>query len=441
MIIAIAASQADFSQFEWYSNSGADITLDYGDKHLVAEKDDLIGLRASTSNASRGTYQVVLAKYPQIIFRSVKQHTIDGFSKHLKKFKGIPEKPAKTGQRQRKITHAISDSIDKDKQKAQFYRSPRSPRESGSYDKEDYQWRKIVHAGIAVETKHIGVRKAELHKGDVIGMRYLRKSHGGYIIMPNAERVMISHDLYEKITLNSDILPRSEQERGIVDIKEVRATLPKGRRVSVPRLLPPKPIKDTPHTGAPHDYKHFHAKHEKHLVSKFDYAEVDSEFDFEPEDEEELLNPPTEEDSEFPEEDLDTVNKGKESADADFEAEFEDEDDDGDPEMDFHHDVKVDDETGEEIEDEEAVYAHEGLVLKTKDGDEWIVMHIEEAGLSDVLVMYSERLKTLRHYKVPTGEDMRNMRTVTIGGSIGGTKLAKLQEASAQLELKAGKRI
>lgn len=440
MIIAIAASQADFSQFKWYSNTGADIKLDFGDKHLVAQKDDLIGLRLSTSNASRGTYQVVLAKYPQIIFRSVKQSAIDVFFKRLKDFKGIPDKPAKTGQRQRKITHEISDSVDKDKQKAQFYRSPNSPRESGSYDKEDYQWRKVVHAGVAVETKHIGVRKAELRPGDVIGLRYLRKSHGGYIIMPNSERVMINHDLYEKITLNSDILPRSEQERGIIDIKAIRATLPKGRRVSVPRLLPPKPIKEPKHTGDDHDYKHFHAKHEKKLVSKFDYSEVDSEFDFEPEDEEELLNPP-EEDSEFPEEDLETVNKGKQSADEDFDAEFEDEEDDGEPEMDFHQDVKVDDETGEEIEDEDAVYAHEGLVLKTKDGDEWIVMHIEDAGLSEVLVMYNERLKSLRHYKVPTGEDMRNMRTVTVGGSIGGTKLAKLQEASAQLELKAGKRI
>lgn len=439
MIIAIAASQADFTQFKWYSNSGADIKLDFGDKHLIAQKDDLIGLRLSTSNRTRGTYQVVMAKYPQIIFRAVTQETINTFLKRLKEYKGIPDKPEKTGMRQRKITHEAELREDLDKQKAQFFRSPNNPRESGSYDKEDYQWRKVVHGGDVITTKHTSLNKAALQKDDLIGMRYLRKSHGGYIITPNGERVMISHELYEKITYNSDILPRSLQERGIVDLKDLKANLPKGTKIRVPRLLPPKPIRNTP-TGSDRGYEHFHAKHEKTLVSKFDYTEVDSEFDFEPEEEEELLNPPVE-DSEFEEEDLETVNIGKNSADDDFDAEFEDEEEDGEPEMDFHKDIEIDDETGEEVEDEEAVYAHEGLILKTKDGEDWVVMHIEDAGLSEVLVMYSERQKSLRHYKVPTGEDMRNMRTVTIGGSISGTKLAKMQQESAQLDLKAGKRI
>lgn len=438
MIIAIAVSQADFSQFQWYSNSGKDITLDYGGKHLVATKDDLIGLRVSTSNNARGTFQIVFAKYPQIIFRSISPDVVAKFKKQLKEYKGIPEKPAKTGKRQAKITSAIGPASDSDKMLAQFYRSPNKPRESGSYDKEDYQWRKVVHGGDVISTKHSGTARSVLKRDDVIGLRYLRKSHGGYIILPTGERVMIDHTLYEKITNNTDILPKSFQERGIVDLKDIKANLPKGTKIRMPRLLPPKPIKEK--DGGAEGYDHFHGKHAKNLVSKFDYKEVDEEFDFEPEEEENLLNPPSE-DSEFEEEALDTVNSGKGSVDDDFDAEFEDEEEDGDPETDFHHDIEVDEETGEPVEDEDAIYAHEGLILKTKDGEDWVVMHIEEAGLSDVLVMYSERAKAVRHYKVPTGEDMRNMRTVTVGGSISGKRLLKMQEDSAQIEMKAGKRL
>ena len=442
MIIAIAASQADFAQFQWYSNEGKDISLESGGKHLIANKDDLIGLRVSTSNNAKGTFQVVFAKYPQIIFRAIKPEVVAKFKKQLKEYKGVPDKPGKTGQRQRKITHDIEPAKDTDKMTAQFFRSPNKPRESGSYDKEDYQWRKIVHGGDVITTKHSGNTRHALKHDDVIGMRYLRKSHGGYIITPLGERVMIDHDLYEKITNNSDILPKSLQERGVVDLKDIKANLPKGTKIRMPRLLPPKPIKDSSDPGGEHGYEHFHGKHAKNLVSKFDYTEVDSEFDFEPEEEEALLNPPLE-DSDFEDEIQETVNSGKKGTgvDDDFDAEFEDEDEDGDPETDFHHDIETDEETGEPIEDEGAVYAHEGLVLKTKDGEEWVVMHIEEAGLSDILVMYSERTKALRHYKVPTGEDMRNMKTVSVGGSISGKKLLKMQEDSAQLEMKAGKRL
>lgn len=441
MIIALAVSQADFSQFKWYSNQGKDITLDHAGKKLVANPDDLIGLRVSTSNRSKGTYQIVFAKYPQIIFRSIDPKVVAKFHKQLKEYKGIPDKPEKTGQRQRKITHDIAPTKDTDKLHAQFFRSPNKPRESGSYDKDDYQWRKMVRGDTVVSTKHSSKTRHMLKTGDVVGMRYLRKSHGGYIISPLGERIMIDHDLYEKITNDSDILPSSLQERGVVDMKDIKASLPKGTKIRMPRLLPPKPIKDS--DGGAHGYDHFHKKHEKTLVSKFDYKEVDDEFDFEPEEEEELLNPPLDtEDSEFEDEIHETVNSGKGAdLDDDFDAEFEDEEDDGDPETDFHHDVETDEETGEPIEDEDAVYAHEGLILKTKDGDEWVVVHIEEAGLSDILVMYSERAKALRHYKVPTGEDMRNMKTVTIGGSVSGKKLSKMQEDSAQLEMKAGKRI
>lgn len=432
MIIGLAAAQADFKVFEWFSNAGPDFQLKLaGHPAIPVEPDDLIGLKKTTRGPTAGLYQVVLAKYPQLIFRSIKQHEIDSFYKHLKPFAGIPEKPnnkTATGRQSLVRRDVLSKS---DKQSSQFYVAPNSPREVGGYDKNDYQWREVVRP-ITVFSKTHGAMRNTIKAKDIIGMRYLRKSHGGYIITPEGERIMISHDMYEEITLNSDILPRARQEKGIVDLADIAKHLPKGTRIRMPRI-PKTPIVKTPRSkesGSVVD-RPFHEKN-KPLVSQFDYKEFDAAFDFENEDEEELLNPP----DEFEMEDDETVNSQGAPA---LETDVGEEEDD--PEMDHLLDEEHDEETGEPIEDTDAVYAEEGLVLKTKAGAEWIVVGVEEEGLSDNLLLYDVENKALRHYRVPAGEDLRNMKTVTPDRVMSGPKFDKIREEAAERDLTAGKRI
>lgn len=430
MIIAIAAAQADFKTLEWFSNKGNDFKLKLSDHPAInVATDDLIGLKKTTRGPTAGSYQVVLAKYPQLVFRSISQKEIDGFYDKLKPYAGIPEKPEKTGKR---MTPLVKASLEKnDKQTSQFYVSPRAPREQGAYDKDDYQWRQMVR-GVRIVSKEHGKTRAVVKEHDTIGMRYLRKSHGGYVIVPTGERVMIAHDMYEELTLNSDILPHARQEKGIVDLNDIARHMPKGTRIRIPKLPKVSAAPKKVHaTRGPTAERPFHEKN-KPLISQFDYKEFDDAFDFEPDDEEFLLNPP----DEFDLDDEETVNnQDKPALDTDLD------DDDDDPDMDHLLDEKHDEETGDPIEDEDAVYAEEGLILKSMTGEEWVVVGIEEEGLSDTLLLYNPATKTLRNYRVAAGADLREMKTVTPTKVMSGPAYEKLREEAADRDLTAGKRI
>jgi hypothetical protein len=375
---------------------------------------------------------VVLAKYPQKIYRSIKQDQIDKFIKQFKEYKGIPEAPKKDGARHQ---YMRKNQLENDRQESQFYVSPKKPREVHSYDRDDYQWRKVMH-NITVTTKHYGTTRAALKAGDVVGLRYLRKSHGGYVIMPNGERVLIAHELYEQITNNTDIVPRAQQLTGLVEFAELEKTLPKRpRAIKIPR----KPRDEMPRptrTGPAESAKH--AQRNKPLTTTFDYKDIDEDFDFEPEDEENLLNPPIEQED-FPEEGGgNTVNNEEEPSITSLEDEdFEEEED---PEMDYHKDQEVN-EDGDHIEDETAVTAEEGRALITRDNSEWIIVSVEEQGMAETLVLYNEDSKALRNYKVPLGEDLRNLKSVTVGRLVTGDELDKIMEKASDLEMTAGKRL
>ena len=430
MIITIAASPADFKQFEWMYNAGKAFKLQLDDTPVTVEPDDLMGFRKATRGPTAGAYQVVLAKYPQKIYRSIKQQQIDKFIKQFKDYTGIPEAPKKTGARH---SYMRKNQLENDRQESQFWVSPKKPRETDSYDRDDYQWRKVMHV-TNVTTKHYGTTRSSLRDGDVVGLRYLRKSHGGYVIMPNGERVLISHDVYEQITNNTDIMPRAQQLTGIVDFNELEKTLPKraARRIKIPRL--PKPHEERPSTtGDAESAKH--AQRNKQLTTTFDYKDIDEEFDFEPEEEEEILNPPVEqEDFELE----DTVNNGEEPSITSLEDEdFEEEDD---PEMDYHKDQEVD-EDGEPVEDENSVLAQEGLTLITRDNKEWVIVGVEEQGMSDSLMLYNADSKALRHYKIHAGEDLRNVKSVRVGRMLEGDELDKVLEKASDLEMTPGKRL
>nr|DAF93695.1 MAG TPA: hypothetical protein [Myoviridae sp. ctshb19] len=431
MIISLAAVAADFAQFEWMYNAGKEFELNLDGTKVKVLPDDLMGLRKATRGPTTGSYQVVLAKYPQKIYRSVHEEVVKKLVKGFKEYTGIPEAPKKEGKRH---AYMSKGRLANDRQTSQFWTSPNKPRETESYDRDNYQWRKVMHS-VAVTTKHYGTSRATLRDGDVVGLRYLRKSHGGYVIMPNGERVLITHELYEQITNNTDILPRGQQKTGIVEFSEIAKELPKrapARRIKIP----PKP-KDpvaprVTKTGDAESAKH--ADRLKQLVSTYDYQDIDEDFDFEDEEEEAVLNPV--EDLDFPDEE--TVNNGEEPSITDLED--EDFDEEEDPEMDFHKDQEVD-EDGEPIEDDEAVLAQEGLELITRDNSTWVIVGIEEQGMSDSLVLYNEDSKALRHYKVHAGEDLRNVKSVKVGRQLEGPELDKIMEKAADLEMTPGKRL
>lgn len=432
MIISLAASPADFKQFEWMYNAGKSFKLRLDDTPVTVEADDLVGFRKATRGPTAGAYQVVLAKYPQKIYRSIKQDQVDKFIKQFKEYKGIPEAPKKEGARHQ---YMRKNQLENDRQESQFYVSPSKPREVHSYDRDDYQWRKVMHP-VNVATKHHGTTRATIRPGDIVGMRYLRKSHGGYVIMPNGERVLISHELYEEITNNTDIEPRAQQQTGLVEFAELAKSLPiRSRAIKIPRK-PRDVMTRVSRTGVTETAKH--VARNKPLTTTFDYKDIDEDFAFEPEDEENLLNPP-EEQEDFPDEGAsNTVNKGEEPGITSLDDEdFEEEDD---PEMDFHKDQETD-EDGEPIEDDTEVIAQEGQVLIARDNAEWVIVSQEEHNMSETLVLFNEESKALRHYKVPLGEDLRNLKSVTVGRVITGPELDKILEKAADLEMTAGKRL
>lgn len=427
MIISIAASPADFKQFEWMYNAGKAFKLRLDDTPVTVEPDDLVGFRKATRGPTAGAYQVVLAKYPQKIYRSIKQQQIDKFIDQFKEYKGIPDAPKKTGARH---SYMSKGRLTNDRLESQFYSSPNKPKETESYDRDDYQWRKVEHA-TAVTTKHYGTTRSGLKVGDVVGLRYLRKSHGGYIVMPNGERVAISHELYEQITNNTDILPRAQQLTGIVSFSDLEQTLPKrapARRIKIP--VKPKHKDEERKTGESETAKH--AKRNAPLVTMFNYQDIEEQVDFEDEEEEDLLNPQ----EDFIDED--TVNNGEEPSITDLDD--EDFDEEEDPEMDFHKDEEVD-EDGEKIEDETAVLAEEGLTLISRDNSKWVIVSIEEQGMSDSLALYNPDTNAMRHYKIHAGEDLRNVKSVTVGEKLEGPALDKIMEKAADLEMTPGKRL
>lgn len=432
MNISLAASPADFKQFEWMYNAGKSFKLRLDDTPVTVEADDLVGFRKATRGPTAGAYQVVLAKYPQKIYRSIKQEQIDKFIKQFKEYKGVPEAPKKEGARHQ---YMRKNQLENDRQESQFYVSPKKPREVHEYDRDDYQWRKAMRP-VNVATKHYGTTRATIRPGDIVGMRYLRKSHGGYVIMPNGERVLIAHELYEEITNNTDILPRAQQQTGLVEFAELAKSLPiRPRAIKIPRK--PRDIEPRQtRTGVVESGKH--AARNKPLSTTFEYKDIDEDFDFEPEEEEDLLNPPLDQED-FPEEGGgNTVNISEEPGitaldDEDFEEEE-------DPEMDFHKDQETD-EDGEPLNDDSETLAQEGQVLIARDKAEWVIVSIEEQNMSQTLALYNEDSKSLRHYKVPLGEDLRNLKSVTVGRILEGDELDKVMEKAADLDMTAGKRL
>lgn len=379
MIIAIAAAPADFEQFQWYSNSGPEFKFDPGNNQHIMKvaKDDLIGLKKTVSGPTAGRYQIVLAKYPHLIFRSIKPEVIEKAMKHFKEYKGVPIKPEKTGQRHSRVK--IKGADVHDKQTALKYKPEKLPKEEGQYDKADYQWREVVNGPIPISTMHHKKTRTPLKKGDIVGVRFWTPARGGFVLLPSGERVNISEATYENITSGATILPSARQQVGIVVLQDIAHLLPKRSRISKPKPEKVLEWEDDEDEEALDKQakrgKNFLTQH-KDLVSDFEYEDDDDEDDFEEDDD-------------------------------DFD-EFEEEDDDEDSETDEESE-EDDSEENVNTQDDDIEYVEEGMILQLANGKKLTVAAIEEMEVSDMLYLYDMDTGDIRKQAIPSGIDVRKL--------------------------------
>jgi hypothetical protein len=382
MNIAIAAAPAEFSEFTWYKNAGPEFVFKPGNSQhaLNVQKGDLIGLKKTARGPTAGQYQVVLEKYPHIIFRSVRKEAVE---EHLSKFKpydGIPAKPEKTGQRHARVKVKGADAHDK--QTALKYKPEKLPKEEGQYDKANYQWREVVHGPIPIATMHHKKTRTALKKGDIIGVRFWTPARGGFIIMPSGERVNISETTYESVTSGATILPSARQQVGIVVLTDIAHQLPKRSRIT--KVKPEKPLEFEDDDEFEDDEEHETAKQvkrgknflqqHKDIVSDFEYEDDDDEDDFEDDDD-------------------------------DFD-EFE-EDDDSEEETEESEDDDSEDSVN--TEDDDTQFVEEGMIIQLANGKKLTVAAIEELEVSDLLYLYDTDTGNFRKQPIPSGLDVRKL--------------------------------
>lgn len=238
MMVSLSADH-DLEAFDWYTYNGTKkVTLKgYNQRHeFRLEKGDIYGVR---STRQLGKYQVVRADMTHVLFRNVEESKVDKIIDDSKTYRGPKISHPELDGRKRAAKVSIKPTELKiaNRMTDQYY-SPKGVTERTSYDRQDYQWRNVGKQ-IRIKTLKMGKARKALEHGDVVGLRYLTVAKGGYIIMPNQERVNIPTEIYKEIVENSRILPRSEQRSGVVNMLDIKDTVladrPEGRRATINR--------------------------------------------------------------------------------------------------------------------------------------------------------------------------------------------------------------
>lgn len=237
MLMIAEAKVKDLATMSWFTYTGEKaIKLgadkQFNQKHpLVVRPGELVGLKKAARGPGAGNYQVVLGHAVHVLFRNVTQKMIDKIEGKLKPYKGKPPEHGQLQEGKKRTTKVrIRDKETSDRQTADLFKPDGPVRENTTYNRENYQWRRVVHAGVAVKSLKQGRSKYSTQEGDVVGMRYMTKARGGFIILPNMQRVNIDHDTYMKLIESTRIQPSSKQQKGIVILADVKATLPKETR-------------------------------------------------------------------------------------------------------------------------------------------------------------------------------------------------------------------
>lgn len=238
MMISLSADH-DLNDFDWYTFNGErSVTLKgHNQRHdFKLEKGDVYGVR---STRQLGKMQAVKRDMTHVLFRNIEESKLDKIIEKSKAYRGPAVKHPELEGRKRAPKVAIkSTEIKMPNRLVDAYFTPKNVIERTTYNRQDYQWRKAGKQ-IRVITKKMGKARKPLELGDMIGMRFVTQAKGGYIIMPNQERVNIPTEIYKEIVENSRILPRAEQLSGeinMLDIKDqVLQDRPEARRATIKR--------------------------------------------------------------------------------------------------------------------------------------------------------------------------------------------------------------
>lgn len=232
------AKVKDLATMSWFTFNGAKAVKlgtdkQFNQKHpLVVRPGEVVGLKKAARGPGAGNYQVVLSHAVHVLFRNVPQKMIDKLVDNLKPYKGKLPEHGQLEETQKRIKKVrIREKEASDKMADELFRPVGPVRETTTYNRENYQWRKVVHAGVPVKSLKQGRSKYTTQEGEAVGMRYLTKARGGFIILPNMQRVNIDHDTYMKLVESTRIMPSSKQQKGLVILADVKATLPKETRV------------------------------------------------------------------------------------------------------------------------------------------------------------------------------------------------------------------
>lgn len=246
------AKVKDLEAMAWYTYNGPKITKlgvdkQFNQKHpLVISPGELVALAMPTRGPKVGSYRVVLGHAVHVTFRGVPSKMIDKLMANLKPYKGkVPTHDVLPEGKKRTSKVRIRERVESDKQVDDFYKPTGAVRETTQYNRENYQWRKVIHGGTKIQTMKQGRTKYTLQPDDVIGVRYMTKARGGFILLPDGQRVNIHDDTYKQLLEGTRILPSSKQQKGIVILAEIKAGLPKQTRVR--KAKEPEPdVRDKP---------------------------------------------------------------------------------------------------------------------------------------------------------------------------------------------------
>lgn len=240
MYLAYAKAK-DLKEFTWYTFEGPrkvqlGMDKEYNQRHpLVVQPSELFGVKRVARGAGAGNYQIVLGVALHVLFRNVPMSQIKRVEKYLKPYKGKTPEHNQVLDSKRSKKVSIREKESSDKQKDEFFKPAGTIRETASYSRENYQWRKLKVPRTLIKSLKQGKSKGQLQEGEVFGLRYMTKTRGGFIIMPDDQRVNIDHNTYTALVTGSRILPTSQQQKGIVLLSEIKAKIPKQTRNRKPK--------------------------------------------------------------------------------------------------------------------------------------------------------------------------------------------------------------
>ena len=190
---------------------------------LIFNPGEIYSVKVTSRGPTAGRYVIKLASMPHVTFRSVPPEAVKEVIDASTPVDAKVERAAAG-----RAAYTSTRSSKADKQKDDLYKPAGTINERTTYDRNNYQWRLVVASKINVKTLKYGRMRATINKNDVVGLRYSTKAKGGYVILPDDQRINISHENYLEIVEGSRILAPARQQKGLVVIAEIK-TGPKDR--------------------------------------------------------------------------------------------------------------------------------------------------------------------------------------------------------------------